>query len=147
YIWTYDQLVGALGEQDAAIFCRRYGVERGGNVHEDPHGEFGGRNILYEAHDLLSRDQRERLPMNPDQPLPAVTAQQVGDEQTVLARAAAKLMQIRSQRPRPHLDDKILAGWNALMISAFAKGAQILDEPRYGEAARAARSFLRAKLW
>ncbi|MGH9594453.1 MAG: thioredoxin domain-containing protein, partial [Bryobacteraceae bacterium] len=122
YIWTYDELVTALGESDAAIFCRRFGVEQRGNVHEDPHGEFGGRNILYRA-------------------------QEVEGSQAVLEQAIAKLMQIRSQRPRPHLDDKILAGWNALMISAFAKGAQILDEPRYVESARAARTFLHAKLW
>jgi uncharacterized protein YyaL (SSP411 family) len=32
----------------------------------------------------------------------------------------------RAQRPRPHLDDKILTAWNGLMISAFAKGAQVL---------------------
>ena len=31
-------------------FCHRYGVEEGGNVASDPHGEFTGRNILYQAH-------------------------------------------------------------------------------------------------
>ena len=41
-------------------------------------------------------------------------------------------------------DDKILTAWNGLMISAFAKGAQILDEPRYADAARGAASFIRA---
>ncbi len=122
YIWTYDELVAALGEPDAAVFCRRFGVEPRGNVHEDPHGEFGGRNILYQAHEIEGSE-------------------------AVIDRAIAKLMQIRSQRPRPHLDDKILAGWNGLMISAFSKGAQILNEPRYAQAARAAASFLRAKLW
>jgi uncharacterized protein YyaL (SSP411 family) len=45
------------------------------------------------------------------------------------------------------LDDKILSGWNGMMISAFAKGAQILDEQRYADAARSARSFLHRKLW
>jgi len=122
YIWTYDEVVSALGEQEAAIFCRRFGVEPGGNVHEDPHGEFGGRNILYQARDVEASDD-------------------------VVERAREKLLQIRSQRPRPHLDDKILTSWNGLMISAFAKGAQILDEPRYAEAARSARTFLRTHLW
>jgi uncharacterized protein YyaL (SSP411 family) len=122
YVWTYDEIVSALGESDAATFCAYYGVEKGGNVHEDPHGEFGGRNILYRARD-------------------------VEGSEALLERAAAKLMQIRSRRPRPHLDDKILTGWNALMISAFAKGAQILEEPRYREAARRARDFLRSLLW
>ena len=44
-------------------------------------------------------------------------------------------------------DDKILTAWNGLMISAFAKGAQILDEPRYADAARGAASFMRRHLW
>ena len=108
----------ALGQQDAAVFCWRFGVKASGNVDEDPHGEFTGRNILYQA-------------------------QEVSDES--IQGSAAKLLELRSRRPRPHLDDKILAGWNGLMISAFAKGAQILeksgDAPRYAEAARGGPEF------
>jgi uncharacterized protein YyaL (SSP411 family) len=126
YIWTYAEIVDALGPEDAAIFARRYGVEERGNVHEDPHGEFGGRNILYRADiDPLNRD-REGAP----------------DSAMVAA-----LLRIRSQRPRPHLDDKILTAWNGMMISAFAKGARILNESRYSAAARGAIDFLRRKLW
>ena len=122
YIWTHAELVAALGAEAAAIFARRYGVEERGNVHEDPHGEFGGRNILYRADvDPLNRDRE--------------------------GAAVAKLLQIRSQRPRPHLDDKILTAWNGMMISAFARGARILHEPRYATAARGAVDFLRSKLW
>jgi uncharacterized protein YyaL (SSP411 family) len=119
YIWSYREIADALGEQ-AAAFCRHFGVQQRGNVEHDPHGEFTGRNILYQAEDVA------------DESLPA---------------SVAKLLEIRSRRPRPHLDDKILTGWNALMISAFAKGAQILDEPRYADAARSARSFLHRRLW
>ncbi|MCU1337502.1 MAG: hypothetical protein JWO19_3083, partial [Bryobacterales bacterium] len=118
YIWSHQEIVDALGEKEAAIFSQRFGVKANGNVDEDPHGEFTGRNILYQASDLT-------------EPVPGM----------------AKLLEIRSRRPRPHLDDKILTGWNGLMISAFAKGAQILDEPRYAEAAREARNFLHRHLW
>ena len=92
----------------------------GGNVEQDPQGEFMGRNILYRA-------QRAEPPS--------------------LANSKKKLLEIRSTRPRPLRDDKVLAAWNGLMISAFAKGAQILDEPRYAQAARAAADFLRRHLW
>jgi len=122
YIWSYQEIVDALGESDGAVLCRHFGVKERGNVDEDPHGEFTGRNILYRAEEAA------------------------GDEETI-RRGSEKLREVRSGRPRPHLDDKILTGWNALMISAFAKGAQILGEPRYAEAARAARSFLHRRLW
>jgi uncharacterized protein len=125
YIWTHAEIVAALissmSPEAAAIFARRYGVEEHGNVHEDPHGEFGGRNILYQAREV--------------------------DETAVMEQARQSLLAIRSTRPRPHLDDKILTAWNGMMISAFAKGARILQEPRYELAARGAIDFLRNTLW
>ena len=120
YIWSAAEVRAALGEKDGAEFCQYFGVREGGNVEQDPQGEFTGRNILYRAQ-------------------PA--------EPPSLANAKQKLLEIRSRRPRPLRDDKILAAWNGLMISAFAKGAQILDEPRYAGAARAAADFLRRHLW
>jgi uncharacterized protein YyaL (SSP411 family) len=56
-------------------------------------------------------------------------------------------LSIRSKRPRPHLDDKIIAAWNGLMISAYARTAQVLDEPRYLESATRAAKFVRANLF
>ncbi|HEV2200566.1 MAG TPA: thioredoxin domain-containing protein [Bryobacteraceae bacterium] len=133
YIWSREELTEALGEADSAVFAYRYGVRDGGNVEEDPQGEFIGRNILFEeqtleetaAHAGVSRD----------------------DVRTALEEARSKLLAIRAKRPRPLLDDKILASWNGLMISAFAKGAQALNEPRYAAAARSAADFLKRNLW
>ncbi|MEI9813822.1 MAG: thioredoxin domain-containing protein [Acidobacteriota bacterium] len=123
YVWSNDEIVNILGPQDAAIFAKRYGVKPNGNVDEDPHGEFGGKNILYQAQEADSI------------------------EMATLERSASKLLGARASRPRPHLDDKVLAGWNGLMISAFAKGGQILNEPRYAEAAIKAAAFIRTHLW
>src|SRR5205085_9619571 len=64
-----------------------------------------------------------------------------------LAQSRQKLFSIRSKRPRPHLDDKIIAAWNGLMISAFARGAQVLDDASYLETATRAAEFVRAKLY
>jgi uncharacterized protein YyaL (SSP411 family) len=47
---------------------------------------------------------------------------------------------------RPHLDDKILTGWNGLMISAFAKAAQVLDDARYLAAAQSAADFILSRM-
>jgi uncharacterized protein len=113
YIWSWQEVVELLGEERAQQFARRYGMEPDGNVENDPHHEFTGKNILFQA-------QAE-----PD----------TGEAEKILFEARAK-------RPRPHLDDKILTAWNGLMISAFAKGAAVLNEPSYSNAARRAADFL-----
>ena len=62
-------------------------------------------------------------------------------------RAKRILLEARSARVRPHLDDKILTSWNGLMISALALGGAVLDEPRYAEAARRAAEFLLERMY
>lgn len=133
YVWSREEIEQTLGRRDAEIFCTRFGVEAAGNVEEDPHGEFRGQNILYQARSVEET---------------AVGAGASVDEtRGVLRSAIGKLVERRARRPRPHLDDKILASWNGMMISAFAKGAQALDEDRYADAAAAAAKFVRARLW
>jgi len=65
------------------------------------------------------------------------------DAWEALAGARAKLYAAREARPRPLRDEKVLAAWNGLMISALALGGRVLPEPRYvGAAARAAEVLL-----
>ncbi len=123
YIWTASELREILGPALYAPFAAAYGVEETGNVQNDPHEEFTGKNILF-------------LRARPD---PSQAAQ--------FQQAAAKLLEVRSRRTRPHLDDKILTAWNALTISAFAKASQILDEPRYLAAAQRATGFLLSRMY
>ncbi|HWC97720.1 MAG TPA: thioredoxin domain-containing protein [Candidatus Sulfopaludibacter sp.] len=133
YIWTDEEIRSLVPAPAAAWFCYRYGVAEGGNVASDPHGEFTGKNILYQAMTLEE------------------TAQQFGrtvDEiRAGLAEAERILLRARSERVRPHLDDKVLAGWNGLMISAFALGGAVLGESRYAEAARRAADFLTTRMY
>jgi uncharacterized protein len=112
YLWKWDEV-------DEPVRTR-FGFEREGNVHNDPHGEFTGRNILYVARDV-------------DDPH--------------LAESCARLLAIRSARPRPYRDDKILTAWNGLMISTFARAAQVLDDPSYATAARRAAEFFTSTMW
>jgi uncharacterized protein YyaL (SSP411 family) len=71
----------------------------------------------------------------------------VGDVSAALEELKSKLLEARTKRVRPHLDDKILTSWNGLMISAFAKGGAVLEEPRYAEAARRSAEFVIERLY
>ncbi|MHC4094083.1 MAG: thioredoxin domain-containing protein, partial [Planctomycetota bacterium] len=51
-----------------------------------------------------------------------------------LASMRAKLLEVRKKRVPPGLDDKVLTAWNGLMIASMAKGARVLDAPKYATA-------------
>ncbi len=133
YIWTQTEIAAILGSKTAAVFNLRFGVEPEGNVEHDPQGEFAGRNILYEA--ATEEESGARSGLSREQ-----AAELIRD-------AARTLFEARSKRPRPHLDNKILTSWNALMISAFARGYAVLGEEQYREAARAAAEFLLTRMY
>ncbi len=121
YVWKKAEIEAILGQNEAEAFCARFGVEADGNVAQDPHGEFTGRNILYEA--------------------------KSEPETGAFTAAKQALFEARSKRPRPHLDKKILTSWNGLMISALAKGYVVLSEPRYLAAAQKAAAFLLSTMY
>ncbi|MBX3737698.1 MAG: thioredoxin domain-containing protein [Candidatus Didemnitutus sp.] len=134
YVWTKDEVDVALGE-DAGFFSAHFGVKAGGNVDpaHDPHGEFAGKNVLMQQRPLAqtAADLKMDLPVAAEK----------------LVRGLEKLRVVRAQRPRPHLDDKVITAWNGLMISALARGAQVLGERAYLDQAVRAAEFLRAELW
>ena len=134
YVWTSDELDAILGS-DAALIARRYGVEAAGNAPEDPTGEFVGKNHFYRARtvDHVAREMNAT----------------VDEVNTRLARARDVLRVRRETRPHPHLDDKVLAAWNGLMIAAAARAARVLpwESPQVlGMATRAAQ-LVRESLW
>jgi uncharacterized protein YyaL (SSP411 family) len=134
YVWTKKEIDAALGEA-AEIFNFHYGVQPDGNtpVGSDPQGEFRGKNILIQRH--TNTETAQHFKKSEDEVLQS------------LVRSREKLLSIRAKRPRPQLDDKIIAAWNGLMISAYARAAQVLNEPRYLESAMCAAKILRTQLY
>jgi uncharacterized protein len=132
YIWTWEELFDLLGDEVAPWLAYRYGCVPAGNVQEDPHQEFTGRNILYESRTVEQTARQFEI--------------EEGRMRQALAEAEVKLLAARGLRVRPHLDDKILTAWNGLMISAFAQAGAALGEPRYVAAAQRAAAFVRAKM-
>jgi uncharacterized protein YyaL (SSP411 family) len=57
------------------------------------------------------------------------------------------MLAARSQRIRPHLDDKILASWNGLMLGAMARAYAVLGDEKYLAAAEKNLAFIQSKLW
>ncbi|HEU5247887.1 MAG TPA: thioredoxin domain-containing protein [Candidatus Udaeobacter sp.] len=133
YVWSKDKIDKLLGEERAKVFDYHFGVEPKGNALEDPEGEFKNKNILIQRHDFAGTAKKFGLTKEK-------TEQLLAESQTLLFEARAK-------RPRPPLDDKIVTAWNGLMISAFARAAQMLDDPAYLEAANKAADFVRQKLY
>src|SRR5438552_9932543 len=134
YVWTEKQVDAALGN-DSSVFKFHYGVQPHGNAPEgsDPQDEFRSKNILIERHTIA--ETAKHFKRSED------------EVRQLLTRSRETLLPIRNKRPRPHLDDKIIAAWNGLMISAYARAAQVLDEPRYLECATRAGKFLQTNLY
>jgi len=68
-------------------------------------------------------------------------------DHALLASAETKMLAVRAQRIRPHLDDKVLASWNGLMLGAFARAYAVLGDEKYQAAAERNLAFIQAKLW
>ena len=133
YVWTKAELDRILGPARGAIFAHGFGIEPGGNALSDPHKVFVNQNILYRAHTLDETARKfKRSPEEVD---------------SMLRESRRLLLEVRNQRVRPYLDDKILVSWNGLMISAFARAHQVLGEAETLETARRAADFILEHLY
>jgi uncharacterized protein YyaL (SSP411 family) len=146
YLWTIEEVRQLLGES-SRVFELRYGLLPNGNAPFDPQHEFEGKNILYTARPIadISRE----------------TGMEPGAVATALLKARVTLYKARTERPRPALDDKVLTGWNGLMVAAMARAARVLDgaealaqqlgaeDPgsRHLRGATRAASFIQRALW
>jgi uncharacterized protein YyaL (SSP411 family) len=119
YVWGEDELDTLLGA-DSRAFKTYYGVTRGGN--------FESKNILYVSSDRAT----------------AVTRARVDEEKldAILPRARRVLYDARARRVWPGRDEKILAGWNGLMLRGVATAARVLDRDDFGKLALRNAEFL-----
>ena len=120
YTWKRSELIAVLGQEAGELFCKVYGVTEEGN--------FEGASILF-------------LP----QELPKL-AEEMGivedDLLSKLNESKAKLLTLRGERVWPMRDEKVLTGWNALMLGSLAEAASVLGRADYLEAATANATFL-----
>ena len=113
YVWSNAEILEHL-KSDAALFNAAFSIQANGNVAEanDPFQEFKGKNILRMKKSLAAVAKDLNM-----------SVEEASDR---LVKSIEVLRSIRSKKPHPHKDDKIITAWNGLMISAFAKASQVL---------------------
>ena len=137
YLWTFKEFETVLGDDDALVLARHFGVMANGNVpaEHDAHDEFLTQNVLHVT------------------VTPSVLAKEFGmsesDIITIIKSGKAKLAAHRAaSRSQPGVDVKIVTAYNALAISALGRAANTLAEidasrsERCKEAALKAGAFL-----
>ena len=136
YVWTPAEVREVLDEPAATLFCRRYGVVSGGNFE-------GGTSVLNETVPVV-----ELVGAEMDVAGETVEAPDSEDGiRDLLADARETLFDAREARPRPPRDEKVLAGWNGLLIETFARSGFVLGDDARIERAESALAFVREQLW
>jgi uncharacterized protein YyaL (SSP411 family) len=125
YCWTNQELSKLLMPEEFKVAVRYFGITDKGNFVDHSHPQpLPGQNVLSVVDPSLA-----------------------GPEPALLASAKKKMLDARSKRVRPHLDDKVLASWNGLMLGAMARAYAVLGDEKYLVAAEKNLAFLQAGLW
>ncbi len=132
YLWTEKEIREILPPDEADLIVRAFHVEKNGNFREEASGKSLGANILYTGKSLADIASEMNLPAE--------------ELKKKIDLARSRLFEVRERRIHPHKDDKILTDWNGLLIAALAKGAQVLGERAYSDAAGDAVEFILKKM-
>ena len=106
YVWTPAELNALLGD-DATLVKAYYGVT--------PTGNFEGKSILFVPFDPAQVSWRSGVSES--------------ELSAAIARAKRVLYEARAKRVWPGRDEKVLAGWNGLMLRGLAEAARIFGRP------------------
>lgn len=120
YVWTAQEIIDVLGQEEGALIGRYFGASEQGN--------FEGRNILHIPNVIDTFAVKSGI--------------KAEDLLAIVERSKDKLLKAREQRARPGRDDKILTSWNGMMLQSFAEAACILEREDYRRAAIACAAFL-----
>jgi len=128
YLWREKELATILSDEELKFVRKYYNVYKGGNIDSDPQEEFTNLNILYVSEEFSGEPLTEK-------------------QKQLLTSVKNKLLDKRTHRPRPHLDDKIITAWNGMMISALAVASRTLNDKKYLNAAIKAAEFVHEQLF
>lgn len=125
YVWTYDEMKEVLGHSyQAGLVADYYQVTEEGN--------WEGKNILHRQYSPQEFAQLHDMPAK--------------EWTKVVEVANVRLLEMRNQRIRPALDDKILTSWNGMMMQAFAAAFRTFGREEDRETAVKTGEFLLDKM-
>lgn len=117
YVWKMSDIRALLSEREISVFSSIYSFTDQGNFEK-------GMNVL----------ARQREPAS-------------AEESDTVRECLGKLFDYRiSHRTPPRIDDKVLAGWNGLMISTLCRAYRVLGGEKYIESARSCMRFIMDRL-
>ena len=124
YTWTEAQVTQAVGPELAGLTCDFYGVSAPGS--------YDGTNVLHTA-----------VPVEH-----IISAHHISVDELwpKLADIRGKLLAARNRRPALNRDDKVLADWNGLALSAFARCSRAFGDNHYLDVARSLADFILARM-
>ncbi|MBI4525613.1 MAG: thioredoxin domain-containing protein [Deltaproteobacteria bacterium] len=125
FVWTREEIVRILGDETGAVFCRIYDVSETGN--------FEGKNIV---HPIMTAEQASKY-----------FKRDISEIEDLIAAARKTLFQERERRPKPFRDEKILASWNGLMLSALAEALKLSFHAGTIQAAEKTVGFIFARMF
>jgi uncharacterized protein len=125
YCWTKDELARLLTPEELKVAVAYFGISEKGNFVDHSHPQpLPNQNVLSIQEPKIAENSKK-----------------------LLASAKEKMFAERSKRIRPHLDDKVLASWNGLMLGAMAQAYAVLEIKEYRDAAEKNVRFIQSKLW
>lgn len=122
YTWSNAEALEVLGPDDGGLFLKTYRFQEEGNFLDEKTHAKNGLNIPHLRAELSDEDRARLEPLR------------------------RKLWQRREARVHPQKDDKILTDWNGLMISAYARAAQVLGDEADAAIAMKGADFVLSKL-
>lgn len=143
--WTYHEIQNLLNQPVhnktnksitvADVFCEYYTVQQDGNVDPDSdiHGELTGQNVLINFRSKSALADHFKI-----------SEASLTD---LLEKGRKILFTERLKRPKPHLDSKMITGWNALMASGFFAAASALNDKNLAERGQKCLDFVKDNLY
>ncbi len=134
YVWQLAEIEKVVGAEALPLLRRTYGLDERGNLPIDSpaRSRFPGANVL--------RMERSAAEIAREMGRPEAEVQRA------LGEARAALLEARRKRPRPLLDDKVLASWNGTMVAALARASWVLQDAALGARAGRAAEFILKRL-